>query len=165
MCKENSYSKTKDQYWTKGECDEREHIEAHEIIQIKHSPQYNYIYCASLNITTYNREIQCPSEVIVLPSNLSFKIADMVYDAQQLNLHSELHFMPELTYRVNHQLDLHMRQKLWTNYFGKLNLSINELNEEQVDLKEGVFENPYKIGNFCINCYNCINLHYFHSDV
>ena len=138
--------RTKDQYWTKGHCEKRDRVDPHEIIQIKHSPQYNYIYCASLNITTYNRAIPCPNEVFVLPSNQSFQIEDMRYDSQQLNLHSELHFIPEWTYRVNHMLDPHMRQKLYNNYFSKLNLSINELDSEQIDERYS-YETHHKVGN------------------
>jgi hypothetical protein len=104
----NKEFNVKTQYWTKDVCEERERIDAHEIIHIKHSTQYNYICCASLNISTYNRTIPCPDGVFVLPANQSFKIEDMVYDSRQLNLHSELHFMSELTYRVNYQLDPHI---------------------------------------------------------
>jgi hypothetical protein len=139
--------KTKDQYWTTGQCEVRERIDPHEIIQIKHSPQYNYIYCASLNITTYNRTMSCLNDVFVLPSNQSFKIEDLTYDSQQLNLHSELHFIPEWKYRVNHQLDPLMRQKLYNSYFAKLNLSINDLNDNLVNRSESFIENPHKYGN------------------
>jgi hypothetical protein len=43
-----------------------------------------------------------------------------------------------------------MRQKLWTNYFAKLNLSINDLNENLIKPDEILFENAHKIGNFAL---------------
>jgi hypothetical protein len=129
-CTDKESFVTRSKYWIRGKCEERDSVDIHEIVQIKSALQYNYIYCASLNITIFNRDIACPHEVFVLPSNQSFKIADIKYDTQQLNLHSEVRFIPSWSYDINNHLDPHMRQNVFSDYFSKLNLSIDSLNTE-----------------------------------
>ena len=74
-CDGIEYMFLNNKYWVKGECEEKSNVDPHEII---HALRYNYIFCSSLNITIFNREIPCPREVIVLPANQSFKIEDVV---------------------------------------------------------------------------------------
>jgi hypothetical protein len=94
QCSNEEHTYTYSRYWAKGECEQKDDIQAHDFVQIKHALQYNYIYCASLNITLFQRQIPCPREPFVLPANQSFQIEDLHYESQSLNLHSELHFVP-----------------------------------------------------------------------
>ena len=114
-------------YWRKGVCEKREQVDDNDILQIKQSALYNYIYCSSLNITVYNREIPCPDEVFPLPSNASFKVGSFYYKAQQVTVHSELHFAPVWTYRVNHHLDPMMRQNIYETYIKQINESLSHI--------------------------------------
>jgi hypothetical protein len=56
----------------------------------------------------------------VLPSNQSFKIGDIRYESQQMNLHSEIHFTC-LEHSSNNQIDPHLRENVFSDYFSKLN--------------------------------------------
>jgi hypothetical protein len=150
QCTSNEHTFSNSKYWTRGNCEDRESMDAHEIVQIKHARQYNYIYCASLNITIFNRLIPCPNEVFILPANTSFKIQDMEYEAQQLNLHTELHFVPMWSYAINHVIDPHMRSNLYDNYFSKLNMSINSLNTQSFNDKLENVNDHHKVANFIL---------------
>ena len=138
FCSNNS-NKLGIKYWRKGACEKREHIDDNDILQIKQSTSYNYIYCSSLNITVYKREIPCPEEVFPLPSNISFKVGSFNYKAQQVTIHSEFHFVPEWTYRVNHQLDPLMRHNIYENYFRQIDRSLNQILDDP---------DSYSINNF-----------------
>jgi hypothetical protein len=43
-----------------------------------------------------------------------------------------------------------MKQKLWNNNFGKLNLSINDLDENLLKPSDHFFVNPHEIGNYAL---------------
>ena len=128
-CSNNS-NKAGMKYWRKGICEIREQIDDNDILQIKQSASYNYVYCSSLNITVYNREIPCPDEVFPLPSNISFKVGSFNYKAQQAIVHSELHFVPTWTYRVNHHLDPLMRQNIYESYIKQIDESLSHMVDE-----------------------------------
>jgi hypothetical protein len=55
---------------------------------------------------------------------------EVVYESQQLNLHTELHFIPSWSYSIDHQIDYNMRENIYLIYFFKLNLSKNSLNTD-----------------------------------
>ncbi len=55
-CTDKESFVTRSKYWIRGKCEERDTIDIHEIVQIKNALQYNYIYCASLNITIFKRD-------------------------------------------------------------------------------------------------------------
>ena len=94
---------------------------------------YNYIYCAGLNISIYNRTIICPNETFVLPANQSFNIGDTQYKTQSMNLHTELHFIPAWSYAINHMLDPKMRENVFDNYLNKVDEQLDELNNGLFD--------------------------------
>ena len=94
---------------------------------------YNYLYCASLNITIYNRTITCPNETFVLPANQSFNIGDIEYKTQSMNLHTELHFIPSWSYAINHMLDPKMRENVFEGYLKQIDNQLDGLNENMFD--------------------------------
>jgi hypothetical protein len=63
QCSNNENVLSKSKYWRKGKYEQKYIIDAHDIVQIKNALQYNYIYCASLNINIYNikRFLCCPA--------------------------------------------------------------------------------------------------------
>ena len=127
-CSNNS-NKLGIKYWRKGICEERKHIDNDDILQIKQSVSYNYIYCSFLNITIYNKEVPCPEDVFLLPSNISFKVGGFSYKAQQAAHHSEFHFVPSWVYRVNHHLDPLMRQNIYESYIKEINESLSHITD------------------------------------
>ncbi len=146
-CTEKDFEITRKKYWTKGVCEQKDIIDIHNVVQIKNAMQYNYIYCNLFNITLFNRNISCPPEVFVIPSNQSFKIGDIQYDSQQLNLHSELRFVPDWSYSINHMIDAHMRENIFNDYFSKLNVSINSLNTKHFEGNIQEITNVHAYGN------------------
>lgn len=90
-----------------------------------------------------------------------FKIQDMEYWAQQLNLYSELHFVPSWSYTINHQLNPNLRNDLYDNFFSKLNMSINLLNTQSFDDRPNKSGSVHKIANFIllrIIIFGCITI-------
>jgi hypothetical protein len=139
QCSDNEKVFSNGKYWRKGKCEQKDTIDTHDIVQIKNA--------LSLNITIYNRDIKCPKEVFVLPSNQSFKIGDICYESQQMNLHTEIHFIPDWSYSINNQIDPHMRENVFSDYFSKLNMSISSLNTESLNYDFEKDVNYHKYGN------------------
>ena len=114
---DNLFGKTK--FWINGKSETRDEITFNDIIQVKNALSYN-IYCSSLNITIYNRTIECPKETFVLPSNQSVFICDVQYKSQLLNMYTELQFIDSWSYAINHMLDPKMRENVYDNYLSKI---------------------------------------------
>lgn len=91
-------------YWSKIECLPRDLVRDDDIIQIKSSDQYNYLYCQSLTITVFNRTFDCPNYVFSIPHFASFTIGKLTYKADNLKLSHSLRLAPVTSSRVNFHL-------------------------------------------------------------
>jgi hypothetical protein len=78
-CQKNIPEAITKRYWKIDHCDKREFVVDEEIIQVKGSDKFNYIYCNSLNISTYNRSLVCPDYVFAVPNNAPFSINSIIY--------------------------------------------------------------------------------------
>ncbi len=59
----------------------------------------------------------------------------------------KIHFIPDWSYSINNQIDPHMRENVFSDYFSKLNLSINSLNTESFNYNIEKDVNYHKYGN------------------
>jgi hypothetical protein len=91
-------------YWSRTECIPRQMIRDDDIIQIKSSDQYNYIYCHTLKISVFNRTMDCPDYTFAIPYFASFTIGKLTYRADSLQLTHSLKVAPVTTSRVNFHL-------------------------------------------------------------
>ena len=91
-------------YWSRTECMPKPTIRDDDIIQIKSSNSYNFIYCASLQIVVFNRTFDCPSFVFSIPHFASFSIGRLHYRADNLQLAHVLKLAPVTSSRVNFHL-------------------------------------------------------------
>ena len=91
-------------YWSRTECMPKPMIRDDDIIQIKSSNSYNFIYCASLQIVVFNRTFDCPSFVFSIPHFASFSIGRLHYRADNLQLAHVLKLAPVTSSRVNFHL-------------------------------------------------------------
>jgi hypothetical protein len=112
-CQRNLPESIVKRYWKVDYCNEKDVIVDEEIIQVKTSEKYNYIYCYSLKINIYNRTLDCPEYVFAIPSNAAFSINTITYESTLVNLQNTLNLMPEWSQRINfhlmsqlHNLDL-----------------------------------------------------------
>lgn len=114
-------------YWTRSECIPAPLIQDDDIIQIKSSDQYKYIYCTSLNITIFNRTFDCPNYVFSVPHVASFSIGKLSYRADNLQLAHSLKLAPVTSSRVNFHLlptmpafenDQHLKNELYALHTG-----------------------------------------------
>jgi hypothetical protein len=120
QCTDKESFVTRNKYWIRGKCEERDTIDIHEIVQINNALQHNYIYCASLNITTFDREIACPQEVFAL---------QVINDSKFIrSLNRSIH--SKLTIRYKQSPQPSYASKCIFGFFSKLNLSIDSLNTE-----------------------------------
>lgn len=91
-------------YWSRVECIPRPLIREDDIIQLKSSDQYTYIYCATLKISVFNRTFDCPNFVFSIPHFASFSIGKLDYRADNLQLSHSLKLAPVTSSRVNFHL-------------------------------------------------------------
>ncbi len=103
-CQRNLPESIVKRYWKVDHCTEKDVIVDEEIIQIKTSEKYNYIYCFSLKINIYNRTLDCPEYVFAIPSNAAFSINTITYESTLVNLQNTLNLMPEWSQRINFHL-------------------------------------------------------------
>jgi transposase InsO family protein len=103
-CQKNIPEAVTKRYWKIDHCAKREFVVDEEIIQIKVSDKFNYIYCHSLNISIYNRSLVCPDYVFAVPNNAPFSINSVTYESSLVNVQNTLSLMPEWTQRINFHL-------------------------------------------------------------
>ncbi len=103
-CQKNIPEAITKRYWKIDHCDKREFVVDEEIIQVKGSDKFNYIYCHSLNISIYNRSLVCPDYVFAVPNNAPFSINSITYESSLVNVQNTLSLMPEWTQRINFHL-------------------------------------------------------------
>jgi hypothetical protein len=85
-CQRNLPESIVKRYWKVDHCTEKDVIVDEEIIQVKTSEKYNYMYCYSLKINIYNRTLDCPEYVFAIPSNATFSINTITYESTLVNL-------------------------------------------------------------------------------
>ncbi len=103
-CQRNLPESIVKRYWKVDHCTKKDAIVDEEIIQVKTSEKYNYIYCYSLKINIYNRTLDCPEYVFAIPSNAAFSINTITYESTLVNLQNTLNLMPEWSQRINFHL-------------------------------------------------------------
>ena len=103
-CSESSPLNNSFNLWKTEDCKEKEYLSEREFIQVKNSNEYNYVYCPTLKISVFNRTFDCPPHVFSLPYFTSFKIGKLSYNAEQLNMKSNLNVNPVSSSRVNFHL-------------------------------------------------------------
>jgi hypothetical protein len=103
-CQKNIPEAITKRYWKIDHCDQRESVVDEEIIQVKVSERFNYIYCHSLNITIYNRSLTCPDYVFAVPNNAPFNINSITYESSLVNVQNTLSLMLEWSQRINFHL-------------------------------------------------------------
>ena len=92
------------EYWSRIECTPTSLVREDDIIQLKSSDQYTYIYCATLKISVFNRTFDCPNFVFSIPHFASFSIGKLDYRADNLQLSHTLKLAPVTSSRVNFHL-------------------------------------------------------------
>jgi hypothetical protein len=107
-CQKNLPDMIIKRYWKIDRCDKREYIVDEEIIQVKVSDKFNYIYCHSLNISIYDRTLICSDYVFAVPNNAPFSINSITYESSLVNVQNTLALMPEWTQRINFHLLSHL---------------------------------------------------------
>lgn len=113
-------------YWSRSECIPRQLVRDDDIIQIKSSDQYTYIYCKSLKISVFNRTFTCPNYTFSIPYFASFQIGKLTYRADNLQLTNSLKVAPITSSRVNILLLPTMPN------FENLQSDIGKLNEDSM---------------------------------
>ena len=103
-CQRNLPEAITKRYWKIDSCVQREHVVDEEIIQVKVSEMFNYIYCHSLNISIYNRSLTCPDYVFAVPNSAPFSINSVTYESSLVNVQNSLSLMPEWSQRINFHL-------------------------------------------------------------
>ena len=91
-------------FWSRTECIPTPLIREDDIIQLKSSDQYTYIYCSTLKISVFNRTFDCPNFVFSIPHFASFTIGKLSYRADNLQLAHVLKLAPVTSSRVNFHL-------------------------------------------------------------
>jgi hypothetical protein len=91
-------------FWKVTHCEEPKHIINEEIIQVKLSDKLNYIYCNTLNISIYNRTLNCPDYVFSVPNSASFNINSISYESSLVNVQNTLSLKPDWGQRINFHL-------------------------------------------------------------
>ena len=108
-CQNNLPHNFTHKYWKFERCEQRHFISPDEVVQIKAVGDNNHIFCNGFKINLYNRTIDCPDFVFALPITTSFSIGSLNYETNDITIHTDLSFAPDLSQRVNFQLmpDLH----------------------------------------------------------
>ena len=88
-------------FWKVKGCVDKHTLLEEDIIQIKSVGQENYIYCDSLNIKVYDKQIKCPVYAFSLPNTVSFRIGQLEYTAKESQTSGTIQFPYGLNHRIN----------------------------------------------------------------
>jgi hypothetical protein len=121
-CKTLSSENVTLKYWKNTGCENKQSIAVEDILQLKPMGDQNYIYCDSFYIYVYDRLIACPSFVFSLPATTKFRVGHIAYEANLLQVESNIKFAPSLTQRINFQI----MPSLHTFDFDKLSKEVKE---------------------------------------
>jgi hypothetical protein len=104
QCKPGSNNNLTAKFWIEENCVEKHVINENDILQIKYTGYFNYIYCNSLQIQLYGRLTDCPPFVFQLPASVSFQIGERKYISGDVQLTGNLEFIPTLSDELNFKM-------------------------------------------------------------
>ena len=92
--------------WKEGKCFRKEDLNPMDVIQMEEVGYGMYVFCNGYTISIFGATIHCPEFVFVLPSNASFTLNGMRYEAKA-GSHTAI-ITPELLTSWQHAINAHL---------------------------------------------------------
>ena len=88
-------------YYKVEKCIDKNPIQVTDIFELKNVGNQNFLYCPSLVIHIYDRDLTCPLYPFSIPTDVSFSIGNLQYRSNSFKVSSKLSYEPALSLRAN----------------------------------------------------------------
>ena len=138
-CQTPSPKNLTNNYWEADECFPSVELRPTDIVQVKSNGLENVIYCETLNITVFNRTLQCPALPFPVPSNIQFAIGDLNYRAQTISQEAHTPFEAALSTRINVHLMPEMHSFEFDSLLDKFNETLEQVDNSNLEYRPAIY--------------------------